>query len=418
MKGQRFIRTIRLENILSYGPGTAELSLEPLNVLIGPNASGKSNLIEALSLLAAAPRDLQAPIREGGGVRDWLWKGSDHLTLATLNVTLEYSKGPMPLRYRLSFGETGSRFDLRDEAVENEQPELGNEDPYFYYRYQQGHPALNVFTKAETSELDKFPEHQLGASDEWKKPRFERRLRREDVKPEQSILSQRRDPDSYPELTYLADQFERMKFYREWDLGRSGPLRESQKPDLPNDFLLEDASNLGLVLSDLLNRPTVKPQMLDYLRVFYSAVEDIRPDFTGGQVRIFFHEAGLHHPVPATRLSDGSLRYLCLLAVLCHPDPPPVICIEEPELGLHPDVIPEVANLLIEASSRSQLFVTTHSDILVDALTNVPESVIVCEKSGPATQLHRLNPAELAPWLENYRLGALWTRGELGGTRW
>ena len=75
MEGAKFIETIRLENILSYGPGNSELSLEPLNILIGPNASGKSNLIEVLSLLQAAPRDLQAPIRLGGGIRDWIWKG-------------------------------------------------------------------------------------------------------------------------------------------------------------------------------------------------------------------------------------------------------------------------------------------------------------------------------------------------------
>ena len=67
MEGMRFIRAIRLDSILSYGPGTPEFPLEPLNVLIGPNASGKSNLIEALSLLAAAPKDLRAPILEGGG---------------------------------------------------------------------------------------------------------------------------------------------------------------------------------------------------------------------------------------------------------------------------------------------------------------------------------------------------------------
>ena len=76
MEGKRYIESIRLSNILSFGPDNAEpFPLEPLNVLIGPNASGKSNLIEALSLLAATPRDLQEPIREGGGVRDWLWKG-------------------------------------------------------------------------------------------------------------------------------------------------------------------------------------------------------------------------------------------------------------------------------------------------------------------------------------------------------
>ena len=92
MEGKSFLRSIRLQNILSFGPDTPELTLEPLNVLIGPNASGKSNLIEALSLLAAAPHDLQQPIREGGGVHEWLWKGAERLGSATMDVTLEYPK--------------------------------------------------------------------------------------------------------------------------------------------------------------------------------------------------------------------------------------------------------------------------------------------------------------------------------------
>src|SRR5262245_24166922 len=118
MEGRKLIRTIRAQNILSYGPQSAELSLEALNVLIGPNASGKSNLIEVLSLLAAAPKDLQVPIREGGGVRDWLWKGSQKPPTATVDVTVYYAQRTMPLRYRLSFTETASRFQLRDEAIE------------------------------------------------------------------------------------------------------------------------------------------------------------------------------------------------------------------------------------------------------------------------------------------------------------
>ncbi len=81
-------------------------------------------------------------------------------------------------------------------------------------------------------------------------------------------------------------------------------------------------------------------------------------------------------------------------------------------------MIPELAKLLVEASTRSQLFVTTHSDILVDALSDTPEAVIVCEKSEGATQLQRLNAEELKPWLEKYRLGELWTSGHIGGNRW
>ncbi len=397
MEGTRFIQTIRLDSILSYGPGTPELSLEPLNVLIGPNASGKSNLIEALSLLAAAPKDLQAPIREGGGVHNWLWKGSPKPLTAAVDTTIKSLMSPVALRYRLSFTETGNRFELRDEAIESERPMTPSEkEPYPYYRYQEGRPELNVM--GETG--------------------LTRNLKREDVKPDQSILSQRRGPHYYPELTYLADRFERMRFYREWNLGRHTPPRLPEKADLRQDFLLEDASNLGMALSDLLNRPPIKEQLLDRMRDFYPAFRDINTSVSGGMVQIFFHEEGLRESVPATRLSDGSLGYLCLLAALCHPDPPPVICIEEPELGLHPDAITEVAKLLVEASSRSQIFVTTHSDVLVDALTDVPESVIVCEKVDGATQLRRLTAAELGSWLDEYRLGELWTRGRFGGNRW
>ena len=398
MEGRRFIRTIRLENILSYGPSTEEFPLEPLNVLIGPNASGKSNLIEALALLAAAPRDLQAPIRAGGGVHDWLWKGTHGPGEATVDATLEYLKGQQPLRYRLSFTDFGLGFWLRDEVIENEKPVNDETGSFFYYHYRDGKPVLNVFTEGES--------------------RRERRLEREDVKDDQSILSQLRDPYSYPEVTYLTNRLERMRFYREWKFEHGEPPRSPGKIDLSKDGLLEDASNLALVLDDLLNRPPVKHEILERLKIFHQSIKDVTTSITTGEVQIFLHEEGLQHSVPATRLSDGSLRYLCLLAVLCHPDPPPVVCIEEPEIGLHPDIIPKVAKLLVEASSRSQIFVTTHSDILVDALTGTPEAIVVCEKSEGATQLHRLDKTELEPWLERYRLGELWTRGDIGGNRW
>ena len=72
-----FMHRIRLENILSFGPDAQELELKPLNVLIGPNGSGKSNLIEVIGLLKAAPSDVMAPIREGGGSDNWIWRGED-----------------------------------------------------------------------------------------------------------------------------------------------------------------------------------------------------------------------------------------------------------------------------------------------------------------------------------------------------
>ena len=162
------------------------------------------------------------------------------------------------------------------------------------------------------------------------------------MKFDQSILSQRQDPSSYFELMILAIAFKRMCFYREFPLGRNAPPRLPQQADLPQDFLAEDASNLAVVLSFLQNDPKMKKWMHYQMKQFYPSVMDIRPRVLGGAVQVFFEEEGLNANIPATRISDGSLRYLCLLAALFGPEQPSVICIEEPEMGLHPDVIPQL----------------------------------------------------------------------------
>ena len=386
------IRRIKLKNLLSFGPKTKELELGPLNVLIGPNGSGKSNLIEAIGLLQAAPKDLTNPIREGGGVHDWIWKGEPKAKGAKIEVVVDNPKGPQSLRYQFTFAEKGQRFELTDERIENEKPDSGPGQPYVFFKYQHGRPYLNV------------------------KETGQRQLLREDIDPEQSILAQRKDPDHYPELTYLGQVFGQIRLYREWSFGRYTPPRLPQKADLPNDFLEEDGKNLGLVLNQLKGRPKVKKQLLDAICKLYEGVTDFNVHIEGGTVQVFFEEGNI--TVPATRLSDGTLRYLCLLAILCHPKPPPLVCIEEPELGLHPDILPTLGDLLREASERCQLIVTTHSDVLVDALTDTPESVIVCEKHEGQTELRRLNKDDLSDWLERYSLGELWRKGELGGNRW
>lgn len=120
-------------------------------------------------------------------------------------------------------------------------------------------------------------------------------------------------------------------------------------------------------------------------------------------------------PVPATRLSDGTLRFLGLLAFLLAPVPPPLVCIEEPELGLHPDATSIVADLLVEASQRTQLIVTTHSDALVSALTEHAESVLVCDHNGEGTTLNRVESDKLKFWMQKFRLGEIWRIGKLGG---
>ena len=95
---------------------------------------------------------------------------------------------------------------------------------------------------------------------------------------------------------------------------------------------MEDLRNLGLVLIRLMQDDEVKQRLLKALGDLYEGVSDFRVNVERETVEILLHEEKV--AVPATRLSDGTLRYLCLLVILCHPDPPPLVCIEEPELGL------------------------------------------------------------------------------------
>lgn len=396
---KRFLRSIAVRNMLSFGAETPGLPLLPLNVLIGPNGSGKSNLIEAISLLKAAPVNLVEPIQSGGGVGEWLWKGCDPAPAAHIEITADYPNGRMPLRHRLSLGMVGQRAELLDEAIENERRQSDDDsDVYFYYRYQHGRPVLNV-----------------AAGSKGKR----RELRREDLPLDQSVISQRKDPDQYPEITYLGREYGKIQFFRDWSLSRGSPARKPQPTDLPGDFLAEDAANLALVLNDLEHRPGVRGGLLEALKDADGAILDFSTRVSGGTIQLFLHYARLGSLVPASRLSDGTLRYLALLAILLHPVPPPLVCIEEPELGLHPDLLPRLAQLLVDASHRMQLIVTTHSDILVDALSETPEAVVVCEKEGGATRMTRKTADELAVWLrDGYGMGQLWRSGQIGGNRW
>jgi predicted ATPase len=392
------IKSIKLSNLLSFGKESQEVELLPLNIIIGANGCGKSNFLEAFDLLKNAPSSIMKPIREGGGVSDWVYKGSRNGAEATIDAVVSNtlpSRKYNELRYRISFSAVGQGFEITGEQIASKKPDPGKANPYIYYDFSNGRPMLNI--------------------NDGEPPRA---LKREDIDMTQSILAQKRDAIHYPELTFIAQEFSNIRMYREWSFGRYTPMRLPQKADLPNNYLEADCSNLGLVLNQIRSDLPSKKRLLKELQFFYNDVEDYDSLISGGSVQIFFQERGLRSSVPATRLSDGTLRYLCILAVLCHPSPPPFICIEEPELGLHPDILPNLTKLFREVSERSQIILTTHSDIFVDSFSDVPDAVLVADKTNDGTQLTRLRKDQLKTWLDVYRLGEMWTRGDIGGTRW
>lgn len=181
------LRQIKLTNFLSFGPDTPSLDLKRLNILIGPNGAGKSNLIESLALMRATPvppqttsnADVRGLLRRGGGTREWIWKGGESHP-ASVELVFSNPKSKKPLRHRFSFRGDGHGFQFYDERVENETPYENKEGAYFYYRFQDGQPIINTAGSAK------------------------RKLAPDSVNLDLSILSQRRDPELYPEITYLA----------------------------------------------------------------------------------------------------------------------------------------------------------------------------------------------------------------------
>ena len=387
-----FIQKMKVRNLLSFGPDTEELELKPLNVLIGPNGSGKSNFIEIMGLLKAVPDKLMSPIVDGGGIGEWLWRGKSVASLGELEVEVSSPGARGQLRYHLALRNNGNLFHVGGERLE-----LIALDP-------DVRPRLYLESDGRSATVWRDSEGELQESREGIIPH-----------PQQSLIS-RYKRSKFLELSYLADEFGRIALFRESSFGRGHPARTVQQPDQANEFLVEDASNLGLVLSRLMSEYDARRHLIESLKALYEGVTDYRVDIQRSEVRLFLSEGDVS--VPATRLSDGTLHYLCLLAILCHPNPPPVVCLEEPELGLHPDILPDLAGLLRTASERCQLVVTTHSDVMVDALTDTPESVVICEKRDGATTMRRLDADELSHWLGTYRLGELWSAGELGGNRW
>ena len=208
-----FMHRIKLKNILSFGPEEQDLELKPLNVLIGPNGAGKSNLIEVIGLLRAAPTDIMAPIREGGGGGNWLWRGDPSASAAHVEVVMgtPYARSDKePIRYSLSFGSFIFGIPgFNEEIGEVERTVEGEEKAERFLERRGGKVTLTY--RSESGE------------------RAQRELPATNIRPGESILSQLKDPVQYSELTDLGIGLGSIHLYREWSFGRNHAAGDCRK---------------------------------------------------------------------------------------------------------------------------------------------------------------------------------------------
>jgi len=229
-------------------------------------------------------------------------------------------------------------------------------------------------------------------------------------------IFQVKDFHKYPTPYQLLKQLQEWTVYRNINVGSEAPVR---LPALlrPNVRLTDSGANLSSVLHSIQQRNRdIWEEILELLHTACPGFQDIRIPGEGGDGKVMlrwyeppFEKEG----VTPNLLSDGTLTFLCLIAILKSPDPPPLICIDEPELGLHPDWIKLVAEMMQSAATRTQLIVATHSPEIVARLD--PEQVIITEKENGETHLRQLDRRELEKWLKEFTLSDLWLAGHFGG---
>ena len=217
---------------------------------------------------------------------------------------------------------------------------------------------------------------------------------------------------------FIRDQLERFRVYHFHDTSVTAPIKRTA--DLhDNRYLREDGSNLAALLYRLRHKePTSYDMIVRTVRLVAPFFDDfvLEPQaLNEDKIRLEWRHRGSDAYFDASSLSDGSLRFLALATLLLQPADlqPPVILLDEPELGLHPYAITVFCSLVKQRCADTQVVLATQSPLIVDHFE--PEDVLVADRVAGRTEISRLEQGRLAEWLQGYSLGELWQKNEFGG---
>lgn len=321
------------------------LDLGPLNVLTGPNGCGKSNLYRAVYLLhAAASGMLARTLADEGGMPSILWAGPRK----------RHESRELLLGVRLT---GGFSYTLRAGLPEpNAVPE------------QYGFFTLDPLIKDETIQFEGATLLERGKSgvqlreDSGKRVSLPMSLTRSE-----SVFTQIAEPHRYPYLVSLRDTLQRWRFYHHFRTDEGAPLRQPQVGTF-TPALAHDGRDLAAAMATILELGDPEALYRTIRRALNGAELRVAHDSEKARFRVQLQTPGLLRPLEAAELSDGTLRFLCLVAALLSPRLPPLLALNEPETSLHPDLLPALAELIVAASARAQLWVVTHSPRLAEEI--------------------------------------------------
>lgn len=322
-----------------------DLHLGSLNIVFGPNGSGKSNLYNSLRLInAAANGNLSSALASEGGIQKAMWAGDNNLS--------------EPKRIKLSIDTNEFSYDIEiGYPIKLPYPTFFKLDPII----KEENLWLPGFTKRPSSSLMKRKNQTVFLTDvnsnsvSYPSTLYEN----------ESVFGQMGEPHLYPEISKAREFIKNWRFYHEFNISNSSPLRFPQV-GYRSPVLSSDGLNLAAAFQTI---NEIGDEML-LRQVLRTAFPKCSFDIviTNGRFQIQMYRDGLKRPLEATEMSDGTLRFLCLAVALLSPRPPAFIVLNEPENSLHRDMLPALATLIAEASRYSQIILTSHSPELSDLI--------------------------------------------------
>ena len=362
-----------------------DIEMRPMMALIGANGVGKTSFLDALSLLAAsAGGSLNKRLNDLGGVADVITRGrSGDIDLRAEMGVQNYE----PLRYGLELTPRGQSYYISQEALT--QARSGYSGPFKHVDSQQG--SIRYYD----------PESSGLVQPHWAYDYQESAL--------SQVPRMFQEPEDFRRVLSSVTQ------YHVLDVSQRAPVKLPQQLR-PAVLPGQNGEDLAPFLYNLRESNPGKYEAIeDSLRAAFSGFESLGfPAIATGMISMTWKERAFRHPFYMHQLSEGTLRFLWLVSLLQSPKLSTITMIDEPEVSLHPELLALLAELMREASERTQIIIATHSDRLVRFLE--PREVVVMDIDEDGGALMKWGDTlDLSGWLAEYGLDEVWQMGVMGG---